>query len=139
MRRGVTQTTPGNPKHQSDRFHVEALIDTPKELNLKQRAGYRFVTIPVVMQDTGDDLGGFITYRPNRYALTDLQGTDYEPIDYVNRNEKAWKNGFQYFAPYKSRVELVYQVPIDQKRFVLFASDPAFPKPTTVKIDLTKQ
>jgi len=139
MKRGVTQTTPGNPKHQSDRFHVEALIDTPKELNLKQRAGYRFLTIPVVMQDTGDDLGGFITYRPNRYALTDLQGTDYEPIDYVNRNEKAWKNGFQYFAPYKSRVELVYQVPIDQKRFVLFASDPAFPKPTTVKIDLTKQ
>ncbi|KSU47793.1 hypothetical protein AS033_14110 [Exiguobacterium indicum] len=139
MRRGVTQTTPGNPKHQFDRFHVEALIDTPKELNLKQRAGYRFLTIPVVMQDTGDDMGGFITYRPNRYALTDLQGTDYEPIDYVNRNEKAWKNGFQYFAPYKSRVELVYQVPIDQKRFVLFASDPAFPKPTTVKIDLTKK
>lgn len=92
-----------------------------------------------VTQDTGDDMGEFLTYLPSRYVLTDLQGTDYEPVDYVNRNENAWKKGFQYFAPYKSRVKLVDQVPIDQKRFVLFASDPAFPKPTTVKIDLTKQ
>ena len=41
------------------------------------------------MQDTGDDMRGFLTYRPSRYVLTDLQGIDYEPVDYVNRNENA--------------------------------------------------
>ncbi|QZY88534.1 ABC transporter permease [Exiguobacterium acetylicum] len=136
MEKGITRTYPGDPKHQYDTFHVDPIVSTPKELKLKERTGYRYITVPVVLKDSEDEMGGAITYRPNRYTLTSLDNKEYEPIDYVNRNEKAWKNGFQYYAPHESRVELVYQVPIDQKVFVMYASDDAFPKPTTVKIEL---
>ncbi len=80
--------------------------------------------------------GAYSTYRPGTFTLTSLEGKEYSTVDYVNHNEKAFKNGYQYFAPYKSLVDLVYQVPDDQKVFVLYASDEAFPKDTTVKIEL---
>lgn len=98
-----------------------------------------FDTISVFIHDPDDRVkGAFGIYRPGTYILTSLDGKKYETVDYVNHNEKAFRNSYQYFPPYKSTVDLVYQVPVDQKVFVLFAADDAFPKATTVEIDLTK-
>ncbi len=80
--------------------------------------------------------GAYAIYRPGTFTLTSLDGKEYETVDYVNHNKKAFRNSYQYLSPYKSTVDLVYQVPDDQKVFVLFAADDAFPKDTTVKIEL---
>lgn len=137
MKKGIIQTYPGDPKAKYELFYAKSLIPTPKELNLKEKAGYRYVTIPVFMHNSDtQSKGAYSTYRPGTFTLTSLDGKEYSTVDYVNHNEKAWKYGYQYISPYKSLVDLVYQVPVDQKVFVLYASDEAFPKPTTVKIEL---
>jgi len=137
MEKGVIQTYPGDPKAKYELFYAKSLVPTPKELNLKEKLGYRYVTIPVFMYNSDiQSKGAYSTYRPGTFTLTSLDGKEYSTVDYVNHNEKAFKNGYQYFAPYKSLVDLVYQVPDDQKVFVLYASDEAFPKDTTVKIEL---
>ncbi len=137
MKKGVIQTYPGDPEAKSELFYAKSLIPTPKELDLKEKSGYRYVTIPVFMYNSDiQSKGAYSTYRPGTFTLTSLEGKEYSTVDYVNHNEKAFKNGYQYFAPYKSLVDLVYQVPDDQKVFVLYASDEAFPKDTTVKIEL---
>lgn len=136
MKKGMVQTTPGGKRVSNQFFYVNPLIETPKELNLKEKSGYRFVTIPVILDNPSEDEGAYSVYRPSTYVITALDGTEFLPVDYVNHNEKAWKNSYQHFSPHKSRVDLVYQVPVDQKVFVLYASDEAFPKPTTVKIEL---
>lgn len=137
MKRGVIQTYPGDPKAKYELFYAKPLIPTPKKLDLKEKSGYRYITIPVFMHnsDTRSE-GAYSNYRPGTFTLTSLDGKEYSSVDYVNHNEKAWKYGYQYISPYKSLVDLVYQVPIDQKVFVLYAADEAFPKPTTVKIEL---
>ncbi|WP_215147691.1 ABC transporter permease [Exiguobacterium sp. s91] len=137
MEKGVIQTYLGDPKAKYELFYAKSLVPTPKELNLKEKLGYRYVTIPVFMYNSDiQSKGAYSTYRPGTFTLTSLEGKEYSTVDYVNHNEKAFKNGYQYFAPYKSLVDLVYQVPDDQKVFVLYASDEAFPKDTTVKIEL---
>lgn len=136
MKRGTLRTYPGDPKSKNEIFYVDSLISTPKSLKLKERKGYRFVTVPLVLKDDFDNGGIMTTYRPTVYEMTSLDGKKYLPIDYVNHNEKAWRNGYQYFPPNESRIDLVYQVPTNKKIFVLYASDEAFPKSTTVKIEL---
>jgi len=69
--------------------------------------------------------------------MTGVSGV-YEPIDYENKNEKTWKQGIKYVAPGQSHVNLVYQVPEDEKEFVIFVSGENFAKTITVKIDLKK-
>jgi len=137
MKKGVIQTYPGDPEATSELFYAKSLIPTPKELNLKEKTGYRFVTIPVFMHNSDtQSKGAYSTYRPGTFTLTSLDGKEYSTVDYVNHNDKAFKNGYQYFSPYKSLVDLVYQVPVDQKTFVLYATDESIPKDTTVKIEL---
>ncbi|WP_313586442.1 FtsX-like permease family protein [Exiguobacterium sp.] len=137
MKKGVIQTYPGDPEATSELFYAKSLIPTPKELDLKEKSGYRFVTVPVVMYDPDNRVkGAYAIYRPGTFTLTSLDGKEYETVDYVNHNKKAFRNSYQYLSPYKSTVDLVYQVPDDQKVFVLFAADDAFPKDTTVKIEL---
>ena len=138
MNKGIVKTYPGDPLQKKAVFHVDALLpNPPKELKLKPRNGYRLVTLPLIFQDTFDDYdGSSMDYRPNTFTLQAPDGTEYEQIDYVNRNEKAWKNGFQYYSPFRSRIDFVYEVPADQHVFVMYASSPAFPKPTTVKVEL---
>ena len=138
MNKGVVKTYPGDPLQKKAVFHVDSLLpNPPKELKLKPRNGYRLVTLPLIFQDTFESYdGGFLEYRPNTFTLQATDGTEYEQIDYLNRNEKAWKNGFQYYYPLRSRVDFVYEVPDDQHVFVMYASSPAFPKPTTIKVEL---
>jgi len=137
MKKGVIQTYPGDPEATSELFYAKSLIPTPKELNLKEKTGYRYVTIPVVLYDPyTTEKNAFGIYRPGTFTITSLDGKEYETVDYVNHNKKAFRNSYQYLSPYKSTVDLVYQVPDDQKVFVLFAADDAFPKDTTVKIEL---
>ncbi|MGX8179022.1 FtsX-like permease family protein, partial [Exiguobacterium artemiae] len=138
MNKGVVQTYPGDPNQKKSVFHVDSLLpNPPKELKLKPRSGYQLVTLPLIFQDTFDDYdGSFMEYRPNTFTLQAPDGIEYEQIDYVNRNEKAWKNAFQYYPPLRSRIDFVYEVPADQQVFVMYASSPAFPKPTTVKVEL---
>ena len=138
MDKGVVQTYPGDPNQKKSVFHVDAMLpNPPKELKLKPRNGYQLVTLPLIFQDTFESYdGGFLEYRPNTFTLQATDGTEYEQIDYLNRNEKAWKNGFQYYYPLRSRVDFVYEVPDDQHVFVMYASSPAFPKPTTIKVEL---
>lgn len=66
-------------------------------------------------------------YRPGTYILMSLNGKEYEPVDYVNHNEKAFRNIYQYISPYKSTLGLIYQFPVDQKLLVLYAADCAVP------------
>ncbi|EZP61297.1 ABC transporter permease [Exiguobacterium sp. RIT341] len=137
MKKGVIQTYPGDPEAKYELFYAKSLAPTPKDLNLKEKPGYRYVTIPVFMHNSDtQSKGAYSTYRPGTFTLTSLDGKEYSTVDYVNHNEKAFKNGYQYFAPYESLVDLVYQVPVDKKTFVLYAADEAFPKNTTVKVEL---
>ena len=138
MNKGVVKTYPGDPLQKKAVFHVDSLLpNPPKELKLKPRSGYQLVTLPLIFQDTYYDYdGSSVNYRPNTFTLQAPDGIEYEQIDYVNRNEKAWKNGFQYYPPFRSRVDFVYEVPDDQSVFVMYASSEAFPKPTTVKVEL---
>ncbi|MDX1258968.1 ABC transporter permease [Exiguobacterium sp. K1] len=138
MNKGVVKTYPGDPLQKKAVFHVDAMLpNPPKELKLKPRSGYQLVTLPLIFQDTYYDYdGSSVNYRPNTFTLQAPDGTEYEQIDYVNRNEKAWKNGFQYYPPFRSQIDFVYEVPDDQSVFVMYASSEAFPKPTTVKIEL---
>ncbi|MDX1258967.1 FtsX-like permease family protein [Exiguobacterium sp. K1] len=138
MKKGMVQTTPGGEQINNQFFYVAPLIETPKELDLQEKPGYRFVTLPVTMQDNQDprSKGLVANYRPSTYAMTAPDGKEYLPVDYVNHNEKAWKFSYQYVSGEKSRVDLVYQVPEDEKVLVLYASDDAFPRTVTVKIDL---
>ncbi|QWB31585.1 MULTISPECIES: ABC transporter permease [Exiguobacterium] len=140
MEKGVIQTYPGDPKAKYELFYAKSLVPTPKELNLKEKPGYRYITIPVFMHNSDTKSKGvYSTYRPGTFTLTSLDGKEYSTVDYVNHNEKAFKNGYQYFAPYKSVVDLVYQVPVDKKTFVLYATDESIPKDTTVKIELDQK
>ncbi len=140
MNQGLLKTYPGDPKLKDATFRVGKLLDRPPaELKLTQQAGKRYITLPLFLHDpdiTEDVLGSYSQYKPDRFTLQDGNGHVYETVDYVNRNEKAWKNSYQYFAPYQSRVDLVYEVPETENVFVMFASSDAFAKPTTVKIEL---
>ncbi|WP_237737985.1 hypothetical protein [Exiguobacterium antarcticum] len=138
MNKGVFNTYPGDPLQKKAVFHVDAMLpNPPKELKLKPWSGYQLVTLPLIFQDTYyDHDGSSVNYRPNTFTLQAPDGTEYEQIDYVNRNEKAWKNGFQYYPPFRSQIDFVFEVPDDQSVFVMYASSEAFPKPTTVKIGL---
>ncbi|WP_214845633.1 MULTISPECIES: ABC transporter permease [unclassified Exiguobacterium] len=140
MNQGLLKTYPGDPKLKDATFRVGKLLDRPPaELKLTQQAGKRYITLPLFLHDpdiTEDVLGSYSQYKPDRFTLQDGNGHVYETVDYVNRNEKAWKNSYQYFAPYQSRVDLVYEVPETENVFVMFVSSDAFAKPTTVKIEL---
>lgn len=137
MKQGLVQTYPGDPNLAKSAFRVDRLLSAPpKSLNLVAKDGHRFITVPFIMEDTSHHDGGYSVYKPNRFTLQDETGKEYESVDYVNRNEKAWKNTHQYFAPLRSQVDVVYQVPINKKTFVLFASSDAFAKTHTVKIEV---
>ncbi|AHA31455.1 hypothetical protein ASF99_03775 [Exiguobacterium sp. Leaf187] len=137
MKQGLVKTYPGDPKLKAKTFRAEALLSSPpKELNLKDKPGYRYVTIPLVMHDTSDNFGAYSVYKPNLFVLNDGKGHEYDVVDYVNHNPKAWKNSHQYYSPHRAQIDLVYQVPEEAKTFVLFAASDAFPKTHTIKIEL---
>lgn len=75
-------------------------------------------------------------YRPNGFRMYTPDGTKYSPVDLVNHNKKAFKNGFRYFTGEKSEIDLVFLVPEKAKTLVLYASSDAMPKVYTVKINV---
>jgi len=137
MKQGTVQTYPGDPKLKAKTFRADALLSSPpKELNLKDKTGYRYITVPLVMHDKSDNFGAYSVYKPNLFVLNDGNGHEYDVVDYVNHNPKAWKNSHQYYSPHRAQIDLVYQVPEETKTFVLFAASDAFPKTHTIKIEL---
>jgi len=137
MEQGLVQTYPGDPLHKQSTFHVDRLIQTPPaSLDLPTLKYERYVTVPVILHEKGESDIGYAVYRPNTFTLQDAKGHSYEPIDYVNHNEKAWVNAFQYYPPYRSQVDLVYRVPDKKATYVLLADGAAVGKKITVKIAL---
>jgi len=138
MERGVVQTYPGDPTVKKQVFQVGKLLPTPpKELKLPSLKNEQYVTVPVLLENYKDQSGvGYATYKPNLFILEDTKGKKYEVVDYVNHNPDAWKDGYRYFAPLASRVDLVYRVPREKNVYVLFATSEAIAKPTTVKIEV---
>lgn len=71
MKKGVIQTYTGDPEETSELFYVKSLIPTLKELNLKKKTGYRYVTVPVFMHNSyTQSKGAYSTYRPGTFTLT---------------------------------------------------------------------
>ncbi|QZY88200.1 ABC transporter permease [Exiguobacterium acetylicum] len=139
MERGVVQTYPGDPKAKRNIFRVDKLLlSPPKELKLPTLDDEQYVTVPVILENYRDSNveGGPAVYRPNTFTLEDSNGKVYEAVDYENRNPDVWKDGYRYFAPSVSRVDLVFRVPRDKNTYVLFATSEAIAKPTTVKIEV---
>lgn len=137
MKQGTVKTYPGDPALKKATFRAEALLPAPPdELKLKEEAGYRYITVPLVLHDTFDDHGAYSVYKPNLFVLNDGNGNEYDVVDYVSHNPKAWKNSHQYYSPNRAQIDLVYKVPEESKTFVLFASSDAFPKTHTIKIEL---
>ncbi len=139
MNRGVVQTYPGDPKTKSNIFHVDKLLlSPPKELKLPTLDDEQYVTVPVILENYKDKDadGGYGIYKPNLFTLEDTSGNVYEAVDYENRNPDAWKDGYRYFPPFVSRVDLVFRVPSDKNTYVLLATSEAIAKPTTVKIEV---
>ncbi|QZY88518.1 MULTISPECIES: ABC transporter permease [Exiguobacterium] len=140
MEQGLVQTYPGDPVSKKSTFHVDRLIQTPPaSLDLPTLKNERYVTVPVILHDAASEGDiGYATYRPNLFVMSDSKGNKYEPIDYVNHNEKAWSSGYQYYPPYRSKVDLVYKVPNQKNSYVLLAEGDAVGKKITVKIDVDK-
>ncbi|WP_294741774.1 ABC transporter permease [uncultured Exiguobacterium sp.] len=139
MKRGVIQTYPGDPKAKRNIFRVDKLLlSPPKELKLPTLDDEQYVTVPVILENYKDSNveGGPAIYRPSTFTLEDTNGKVYEAVDYENRNPDVWKDGYRYFAPSVSRVDLVFRVPRDKNTYVLFATSEAIAKPTTVKIEV---
>lgn len=137
MKLGIVKTYPGDPELKKKSFRAEALLASPpKELQLKEKTGFRYVTVPLVLHDTTETVGGYSIYKPNLFVLNDGKGNEYKVVDYVNHNPKAWRNSHQYYAPQRAQLDLVYQVPVKSKTFVLLADSDAFPKTHAIKIEL---
>lgn len=139
MNRGVVQTYPGDPKTQGNIFHVNKLLSSPpKELKLPTLDNEQYVTVPVILENYKDKDAddGYAIYKPNLFTLEDTNGNVYEAVDYENRNPDVWKDGYRYFPPFVSRVDLVFRVPSDKNTYVLLATSEAIAKPTTVKIEV---
>ena len=137
MKPGFVKTYPGDQSAKREFFYVEPLLkEPPAELKLPKLEDEQYVTVPVILHDKEAEPNlAFSTYNPNRFTLEDTQGHVYETVDYVNRNEKAWRAVSQYFPPLRSQVDLVFKVPRGKKTYVMYASGDAF-KPTTVKIEV---
>ena len=138
MNQAMVRTFPGDPELKKAIFRAGALLpEPPKELKLPALQDEQYVTVPVILRNyTAPEGEGYGTYRPNRYTLTDADGTVYESVDYVNHNPDVWKSGYQYFSPRASRVDLVFRVPKQDNTYVLFAKDEAFAKSVAVKIEV---
>ncbi|WP_251135400.1 FtsX-like permease family protein [Exiguobacterium sp. s192] len=136
MAKGSVPTFPGDPALKDSYFWVGPLLkEPPSSLKLEEKVGFRYITVPVYLEDESGAEGESAYYYPNRFPMYD-GNTKYEPIDYVNRNKKAWKNGTDFALDQRSHVDLVYQVPEDQTRFVLIAAGDVIPRSRAVKIEL---
>lgn len=137
MSAGMVQTYPGDPALKKNTFRVDPIVlSAPKELKLKEKDGYRYITVPLILHDKEGTSDGYSVYRPNAFSINDGHGHDYSPVDYISHNKKAWKYEHQYIAPNRLVMDLVYQVPKNANTFVMFASSDAFPKTYTVKISI---
>ncbi|TCI73589.1 MULTISPECIES: hypothetical protein [unclassified Exiguobacterium] len=135
MNLGTFQTFIGDPLMKKREFQVgEPVYASPD--GTEPEAGKRFVNLPLSLFHEDDGYGGTMDYRPNGFRMYTPDGKKYSPIDMVNHNKKAFKNGFRYFAGEKSEIDLVFLVPEKEKTLVLYASSGAMPKVYTVKIDV---
>ncbi|WP_214851285.1 hypothetical protein [Exiguobacterium sp. s193] len=137
MSAGMVQTYPGDPALKKNTFRVDPIVlAAPKELKLKEKDGYRYITVPLILHDKEGTSDGYSVYRPNAFSINDGHGHDYAPVDYISHNKKAWKYEHQYIAPNRLVMDVVYHVPKNANTFVMFASSDAFPKTYTVKISI---
>lgn len=137
MSAGMVQTYPGDPALKKNSFRVDPIVlAAPKELKLKEKDGYRYITVPLILHDKEGTSDGYSVYRPNAFSINDGHGHDYAPVDYISHNKKAWKYEHQYIAPNRLVMDVVYHVPKNANTFVMFASSDAFPKTYTVKISI---
>lgn len=137
MSAGMVQTYPGDPALKKNTFRVDPIVlSAPKELKLKEKDGYRYITVPLILHDKEGTSDGYSVYRPNAFSINDGHGHDYAPVDYISHNKKAWKYEHQYIAPNRLVMDVVYHVPKNANTFVMFASSDAFPKTYTVKISI---
>ena len=137
MSAGMVQTYPGDPALKKNTFRVDPIVlAAPKELKLKEKDGYRYITVPLILHDKEGTSDGYSVYRPNAFSINDGHGHDYAPVDYISHNKKAWKYEHQYIAPNRLVMDVVYHVPKNANTFVMFASSDAFPKTYAVKISI---
>lgn len=137
MSAGMVQTYPGDPALMKNSFRVDPIVlSAPKELKLKEKDGYRYITVPLILHNKEGTSDGYSVYRPNAFSINDGHGHDYAPVDYISHNKKAWKYEHQYIAPNRLVMDVVYHVPKNANTFVMFASSDAFPKTYTVKISI---
>lgn len=135
MNLGTFRTYIGDPNMKKREFQVgEPTFTSPD--GTEPEDGKRFVSLPLSLFHSDDGQGGYMDYRPNGFRMYTPDGTAYSPVDMVNHNSKAFKNGFRYFSGEKSEIDLVFLVPEKEETLVLYASSDAMPKIYTVKIDV---
>lgn len=135
MNLGTFQTFIGDPQMKKREFQVgEPVYASPD--GTKPEDGKRFVSLPLTLYDKDKGYGGYADYSPNGFRMYTPDGTEYSPVDMINHNKKAFQGGFRYKPGEKSEIDLVFLVPENEKRLVLFASSDAIPKTYTVKIDV---
>ncbi|WP_114571612.1 FtsX-like permease family protein [Exiguobacterium flavidum] len=138
MEKGAIKTYFGDPLHADDEFKVAAVrAGHPKRL--EARDGKQYWTVATKLQiplKPGDEEGVGPYYRPFGFTLTTKDGKEYTPVDFVNKNKKAWSETHKYIPPHESIVELIYELPENEEVAVLYALGDAFAKSYTVKIEL---
>ncbi|WP_029333643.1 FtsX-like permease family protein [Exiguobacterium oxidotolerans] len=135
MDKGGIKTYPGDPEvEKREGFWVRSAkrINLPNVPESKQA-----VSVTLELQVKGEATAdSYFNYAPSTFPLIDANNKNYTPEKTINHNKKAYVESLGYYAPYRSKIDVIYFVPKTEKTFVMNVNGAFTAHGYTVKITL---